>query len=51
MLHIDGLSRGTLMVLDIETGEILGDLDLPAEHNLMPESIESAYGHGHDYHH
>lgn len=51
LLHIDGLSRGTLMVLDIETGEVLGDLDLPAEHNLMPESIESAYGHGHDYHH
>lgn len=51
LLNIDGLNAGTLMVLDSETGELLGEVDLPTEHNLLPESIESAYGHGHDYHH
>jgi hypothetical protein len=51
LLNINGLNAGTLMVLDRETGEVLGEVDLPTEHNLLPESIESAYGHGHDYHH
>ena len=51
LLNLDDFNEGSLMVLDIHTGEVLATLDLPGEHGLMPESIESAYGHGHDYHH
>lgn len=51
LLNIDGLNTGTLTVLDTHTGERLGTVDLPDEHDLMPEAIESAFGHGHDYHH
>lgn len=45
------LNAGTLMVVDIHSGEVLGELDLPEMYNLMPESIEKATGHGHYYHH
>lgn len=51
LLNIDGLNAGTLMVVDIHTGEVLGTVDLAGEHGMMPESIEWAFGHGHDYHH
>ncbi len=45
------LNAGTLMVVDIHTGDVLATLDMPNEYNLMPESIELATGHGHYYHH
>ncbi|MEX2535558.1 MAG: hypothetical protein WD273_08145 [Trueperaceae bacterium] len=51
LLNLDEFNEGSLMVVDIHTGEVLATLHLPAEHGLMPESIESAYGHGHDYRH
>ena len=51
LLNLEDFNNGSLMVLDIYTGEVLATLDLPDEHGLIPESIESAYGHGHDYHH
>jgi hypothetical protein len=51
LLNIDGLNSGLLTVVDIYSGEILGTIDMPAQYGLMPESIESAFGHGHDYHH
>ncbi|MDQ3460261.1 MAG: hypothetical protein M3498_13335 [Deinococcota bacterium] len=51
LLNLDELNDGSLMVVDIHTGDVLATLDLAGEHGLMPESIESAYGHGHDYHH
>lgn len=51
LLNLDGLNAGTLMVVDIHTGEVLKTLDLAGQYGLMPESIESAFGHGHDYHH
>jgi hypothetical protein len=51
LLNLDDLNDGSLMVVDVHTGEVLANLDLAGEHGLMPESIESAYGHGHDYHH
>ena len=51
LLNFDGLNAGTLMIVDIETGEVVETVDLPASHSLLPESIESAFGHGHDYHH
>ena len=51
LLNLPGLDAGTLTVLDIHTGEVLGVLDLAAKYGWMPESVEWAYGHGHDYHH
>lgn len=51
LLALDGLAEGSLMVVDQRTGEVLGRVDLPASHGFLPESIESAYGHGHDYRH
>lgn len=51
LLNLDGLNSGLLTVVDIFTGEVVGVVDMPAEYGLMPESVESAFGHGHDYHH
>jgi hypothetical protein len=51
LLNLDGLNSGLLTVVDIYTGEVLATLDMPTEYGLMPESVESAFGHGHDYHH
>lgn len=51
LVNIEGLNDGTLMVVDIYTGEVLGTLDMPAEYGLMPESIEWAFGHGAETHH
>ncbi len=51
LLNLSGINDGSLMAVDIYTGEVLGTLDMPTEYALMPESIESAHGHGHDYHH
>lgn len=51
LLNLDDFNEGSLMVLDVHTGEVLATLDLPGQHGLMPEAIESAHGHGHDYHH
>jgi hypothetical protein len=51
LLNLPGLDAGTLMVVDIYTGEVLATLDMAGVYGLMPESIEWAYGHGHDYHH
>lgn len=51
LLNLAGLDAGTLDVLDIHTGEVLATLDMAAEYEWMPESVEWAYGHGHDYHH
>jgi hypothetical protein len=51
LLNLDGLNSGLLTVVDIHTGEVLAELDMPATYGLMPESVESAFGHGHDLHH
>jgi hypothetical protein len=51
LINLDGLNAGTLTVHDVATGEQLGELDLRARDGLLPESIESAFGAGHDYHH
>ena len=51
LLNIEGLNAGTLMVVDIHTGEVLNTLDMKATYGLLPESIEAAFGHGHDVHH
>lgn len=51
LLNLPGLNSGLLTVLDISSGEVLGVVNLPQRYGLMPESIESAYGSGHDGHH
>lgn len=51
LLDIPGLNSGILTVIDTETGEVLGKVDMPARYNVMPESVESAFGAGHDLHH
>jgi hypothetical protein len=51
LINLEGLNAGTLTVHDVATGERLGELDLRARDGLLPESIESAFGAGHDYHH
>lgn len=51
LLNMEGLNDGTIMVLDVYTGEVVDTLDMAGLYGLMPESIESAFGHGHDYHH
>lgn len=50
-ININGLNAGTLTIVDIHSGELIGKVDLPAEHGLMAESIESALGNAHFYHH
>lgn len=51
LINLEGLNSGTLMAVDIHTGEVLKTLDLPAEYGLLPESVEGAYGNGFDVHH
>jgi hypothetical protein len=51
LLNAPGLNAGTLTITDIHSGEALATLNLPESHNLMPESIESALGNAHFYHH
>jgi hypothetical protein len=51
LLNLDGLNAGTITVHDSDTGQLLGTVDMRSRYGLMPESIEWAYGHGHDYHH
>lgn len=51
LLNLDGLNGGTLSVIDPETGEQVATLDMAGDYGLMPESIESAGGHGADMHH
>ncbi|RIK38766.1 MAG: hypothetical protein DCC55_20090 [Chloroflexi bacterium] len=51
LINLEGLNTGTLTVIDLASGDVVKTLDLASEHGLLPESIESAFGHGHDYHH
>lgn len=50
LLDLEGLNSGLLSVLDTQNGELLGEVNL-REQGILPESVESAYGHGHDVHH
>ncbi len=51
LINLEGLNDGTLTVVDIYSGDILGTLDMAADYGLLPESVEWAYGHGADTHH
>ena len=51
LLNGEGINAGTLTILDLQTSEQLGTVNLPAEHGIMPESLESAMGNAHFVHH
>lgn len=51
LLNGEGINAGTLTIVDIHSGELLGKLDLAGDHGMMPESIESAMGNAHFIHH
>lgn len=51
LLNGEGINAGTLTILDLQTGERLGTVDLPADHGILPESVESAMGNAHFVHH
>lgn len=51
LLNIDGLNDGTITVHDVYTGQLLGTADLPSRYGIMPEAVESSYGHGDVIHH
>lgn len=51
LLNGEGINAGTLTIVDIHTGELLGRLDLAGDYGMMPESIESAMGNAHFIHH
>ncbi len=51
LIALEGMDTGTLTAVDALTGEVLGVVDLPTTDAMLPESIESAWGSGHDLHH
>ncbi|NLX09198.1 MAG: hypothetical protein GXY36_06045 [Chloroflexi bacterium] len=51
LLNADGINAGSLTIVDLQTGEQLGRVDLPTDLGIMPESIESAMGNAHFVHH
>jgi hypothetical protein len=51
LLNFAGLNAGTITVHDVYTGELLGTADLPSRYDILPESVEGAYGHGDVIHH
>lgn len=51
LLNLPGLNAGTLTIVDIHSGELVSTVNLPEDMGLLPESLESAMGNGHFYHH
>lgn len=51
LLNIEGINAGSLTIVDIHSGELLGKVDMPKDYGLMAESIESAMGNAHFVHH
>ena len=51
LLNGEGINAGTLTIVDIHSGELLGELNLAADYGMLPESIESAMGNAHFVHH
>jgi hypothetical protein len=51
LLELPDLDSGYLTVVDLHSGEIVGEVDLRGRYELSPQSIESAYGPGFDIHH
>lgn len=48
LLNLDGLNAGTITVVDLDSGEIVGVLDSFVDQGMMPESmilVEGAHGH------
>jgi hypothetical protein len=51
LLNIPDQNAGTLSIFDIHSGELGETLAMAEDTGLMPESIESALGNAHFYHH
>lgn len=44
LLNIEGINAGTLTVVDIHSGELLGKVDMPNDYGLMAESSNRQWG-------
>ncbi|MBC9928880.1 YncE family protein [Chitinophaga qingshengii] len=51
LLNLPDLNAGTIDVVDINTGEKLGTVDMRNKYQLLPESIEGTLGKAHYMHH
>ncbi|SKA45709.1 hypothetical protein SAMN04488128_10779 [Chitinophaga eiseniae] len=51
LLNLPNLNAGTIDVVDINTGEKLGTVDMRNKYQLLPESIEGTLGKAHYMHH
>ncbi|MET3037286.1 hypothetical protein ABXT08_14350 [Chryseobacterium sp. NRRL B-14859] len=51
LLDIPNLNSGTINVIDINTGQTLGTVDLRSKYGILPESIEGTNGPGNYMHH
>ncbi|HVI44653.1 MAG TPA: hypothetical protein VM802_07280 [Chitinophaga sp.] len=51
LLNLPNLNAGTISVVDVKTGELLGTVNMRKDYRLLPESIESTLGRGYYIHH
>lgn len=51
LLDIPGINSGTINVIELSTGAVLGTVDLRAQYGIIAESIESTRGPGSYMHH
>ncbi|WP_286919969.1 hypothetical protein [Flavobacterium sp. UBA4197] len=51
LLNLPNLNSGTITVVDIQTRQTLGTVDLPARYGILPESIEGTGGPSNYLHH
>lgn len=51
LLNIPNINSGTISIVEIQTGKVLGTVDLRAKYGILPESIEGTNGPGSYMHH
>ncbi|MCW3466449.1 hypothetical protein [Chitinophaga nivalis] len=51
LLNLPDLNAGTIDLVDVNTGEMLGRVDMRNKYGLLPESIEGTLGSAHYMHH
>lgn len=51
LLNLPDLNSGTIDVVDVDTGEMLGRVDMRNKYGLLPESIEGTFGSANYMHH
>lgn len=51
LLNLPELNSGTIDVVDVNTGQKLGSVDMRNQYQLLPESIEGTLGKAHYMHH